>query len=233
MFQGLEATQAHPARRWTAVVSFTLQAMAIGAALVVPMLRPATLPDASKLRQIFLPESQGVQRPQVNAAANNPVSSAPTLSPIVVSRGPVVRTAIAGPDTTEIAGPPNIGPIGDPSSNIRSIIGDPHYQVVPRPQPAATRVAPISRIMEGNLLRKVEPRYPAIAVQMGLQGTVVIKALISRDGTVEHPQVISGQPFLAGAAMDAVREWRYRPYYLNGQPVEVETEITVNFVLNR
>lgn len=68
---------------------------------------------------------------------------------------------------------------------------------------------------------------------MGIQGTVVIKAVISREGTVEHPQVISGQAFLATAAMDAVKEWRYRPYYLNGQPVEVETEITVNFVLNR
>ena len=87
--------------------------------------------------------------------------------------------------------------------------------------------------MEGNLIHKVEPRYPVIAKQVGIQGTVVIKALISRNGTIAHAAAESGQPLLVGAALAAVREWKYKPYYLNGEPVEVETEITVNFVLNR
>jgi len=91
----------------------------------------------------------------------------------------------------------------------------------------------VSVIMEGNLMHKVEPRYPAIAQQVGVQGAVVIRALISRNGTIEHAQVESGQPLLVAAALAAVREWKYRPYYLNGEPVEVETEITVNFVLHR
>jgi periplasmic protein TonB len=91
----------------------------------------------------------------------------------------------------------------------------------------------VSVIMEGNLVHKVEPRYPAIAQQVGIQGTVVIKALISRNGNIEHAEAESGQPLLIAAALAAVREWKYRPYYLNGEPVEVETEITVNFVLHR
>ena len=63
--------------------------------------------------------------------------------------------------------------------------------------------------------------------------TVVIKAIISRDGAIEREELLSGSPLLANAALDAVRRWKYRPYYLNGEPVEVETQITVNFVLNR
>jgi protein TonB len=87
--------------------------------------------------------------------------------------------------------------------------------------------------MEGNLIHKVEPRYPVIAQQVGIQGTVVIRALISRTGNIERAQVESGQALLTAAALAAVREWKYRPYYLNGEPVEVETEITVNFILHR
>lgn len=231
MFTGLETTQAHPARRWTAVVSFSLQAMLVGAMLIVPLFRPETLPDSFKLRQIFLPEPQGVQRPQVSPAVSNPAASNAPVYPIVVRTGPAVRVADTGEHVGDSAQVPIIGvPDG---RNITNILADTHYQSVPKPTVVATHTAPLSRLMEGNLLHRVEPRYPAIAVQTGIQGIVVIKALISREGTVEHPQVISGQPFLAAAAMDAVKQWRYRPYYLNGQPVEVETQITVNFVLNR
>ena len=85
--------------------------------------------------------------------------------------------------------------------------------------------------MQGNLIYRVEPVYPAIAKNVGVQGAVLIRALISREGTIEQVQVISGSPLLTRAALDAIRQWRYRPYYLNGTPVEVDTEITVNFVL--
>jgi periplasmic protein TonB len=61
----------------------------------------------------------------------------------------------------------------------------------------------------------------------------VIKAIISREGVIEGAELMSGHPSLARAALEAVRQWRYRPYYLNDKPVEVETQITVNFVLNR
>jgi periplasmic protein TonB len=232
MFTGLEAVRANPVRRWITVGSFSLQAMLVAVALIFPLLRPATLPDAFNFRRIFLPEPQGVQQPQPNPSVNNRVTSNAPVFPILVRTGPAVHVFDSSSNIGDNTQPPVIGlPVG--GTDIHNIITDSHYEPVPKPPAVAHHAPPVSVMMEGNLLRKIKPRYPAIAVQMGLQGTVVIKALISREGMVEHPQVISGQAFLAQAAMDAVKEWRYRPYYLNGQPVEVETEITVNFVLNR
>jgi protein TonB len=77
----------------------------------------------------------------------------------------------------------------------------------------------------------VQPQYPSIAIQARISGPVVLHALISRQGNIENLQVLSGPPLLVKAAMDAVRQWRYRPYALNGEPVEVDTQVTVNFVL--
>ena len=85
--------------------------------------------------------------------------------------------------------------------------------------------------MDGLLLRRVQPDYPIAAKRIRVQGAVEIVALISREGMIEHLQVVSGHPMLIRAALDAVKQWRYRPYVLNGDPIEVETRITVNFSL--
>jgi protein TonB len=87
-------------------------------------------------------------------------------------------------------------------------------------------------MMEGNLIHRVQPEYPPLARQARIQGEVVLHAVISRDGTIENLQVVSGHPMLVQAAVSAVRQWRYRPYYLNGEPMEVETQVTVNFILS-
>ncbi|PYX09747.1 MAG: hypothetical protein DMG88_04610 [Acidobacteria bacterium] len=84
----------------------------------------------------------------------------------------------------------------------------------------------------GNLIQRVEPTYPPLAIQTRTQGQVILQAVISREGRIENLQVVSGHPLLVKAAIDAVRQWRYRPYVLNGEPVEVETQVTVNFVLS-
>lgn len=75
------------------------------------------------------------------------------------------------------------------------------------------------------------PTYPSLARAARIEGTVVLQAIISKQGTIENLKVVSGHPMLVQAAIDAVREWRYRPYILNNEPVEVETQITVNFSL--
>jgi len=74
--------------------------------------------------------------------------------------------------------------------------------------------------------------YPPLAKAARIQGRVRLQAIISKQGTIENLQVLIGHPMLVTAAVQAVRQWRYRPYVLNGEPVEVETEITVNFVLS-
>ena len=86
--------------------------------------------------------------------------------------------------------------------------------------------------MEGNLIYRVQPEYPALAKLARIQGSVALRAVISKQGTIENLQAVSGPPLLIKAAVDAVRQWRYRPYVLNGDPVEVDTQITVNFTLS-
>lgn len=85
--------------------------------------------------------------------------------------------------------------------------------------------------MAGNLLEKTPPQYPAIAKAARIQGTVVLQATIAKTGLIQNLRVISGPPMLQQAAVDAVRSWRYKPYLLNGQPVDVETTINVVFNL--
>ena len=86
-------------------------------------------------------------------------------------------------------------------------------------------------VMEAALIHKVQPEYPAIAKTMGLSGIVRLRAIIGKDGTVRELQLLSGNPILAQSAVAAVREWRYQPTRLSGETVEVETYVTVNFIL--
>ena len=86
--------------------------------------------------------------------------------------------------------------------------------------------------MDGSLVRRVQPEYPVIARAIHLSGTVRIHAIIGVDGRVREVRVLSGSPILAKAAEAAVWQWIYEPTRLNGEPVEVETFVTVNFVLN-
>jgi protein TonB len=86
-------------------------------------------------------------------------------------------------------------------------------------------------VAAGMLLQKTIPVYPPIAKAARVSGTVVLQAVISKSGTIENLKVISGPAMLQGAAQDAVRSWRYRPYLLNGEPVEVETTVNVVFTL--
>jgi protein TonB len=86
-------------------------------------------------------------------------------------------------------------------------------------------------VSQGLLIKRVQPRYPQNALSMRLQGAVLLQATINKEGNISNLKVLSGDAVLARAASDAVHQWRYKPYYLNGEPVEIETQITVNFKL--
>jgi periplasmic protein TonB len=94
------------------------------------------------------------------------------------------------------------------------------------------RVRVSQGVTQGLLIRKVQPNYPPLARQARIQGSVLLQAEISKDGSIENLHLISGHPMLAPAAIEAVKQWKYKPYILNGEPVEVETQITVNFTLS-
>ena len=87
-------------------------------------------------------------------------------------------------------------------------------------------------VSQGLLIRRVQPKYPANALAAHIQGVVQIEATIDRDGKVVNPKVLSGDRTLAAAALEAVRQWRYKPYYLDREPVEIQTDITINFKTN-
>jgi TonB family protein len=100
------------------------------------------------------------------------------------------------------------------------------------PHPAVPqRVRVSSGVMQGLLLTKVQPQYPPDAKDQHIQGLVVLKAIIDKEGNVSNIQLITGHPELAPAAIEAVKQWKYKPYLLNGTPVEIETQIQVNFTL--
>jgi TonB family protein len=93
------------------------------------------------------------------------------------------------------------------------------------------RVRVSQGVMQGMVISKVQPIYPSDAKAARIQGSVVIAAIIGKDGSVQSERLISGHPSLAPAAMDAVKQWKYRPYLLNGQAIEVDTQVTINFTL--
>jgi periplasmic protein TonB len=231
MFSGLGVTQEHPARRWTTLASFSLQATLIAIALVVPLFQRQNLPEAFANRRIFVPMSNGQVPTQTNPTTKRPdgtntykctgrIHAFADLREKPAER----KRPGAGASSSRGAGigtGPDLGPPVFTNSTI----------LPPNPSPA--RKTRISTVMEGNLIHRVEPQYPVIARQIRMQGAVVLKAVISREGAIEQVEIVSGQSVLARAAFDAVRQWKYRPYYLNNEPIEVETQITVNFVLDR
>ena len=94
------------------------------------------------------------------------------------------------------------------------------------------RVRVSQGVSNGLLIRKVQPAYPPLARQARIQGQVLLQAQISKDGSIENLQLISGHPMLAPAAIEAVKQWRYKPYMLNGEPEAVDTQVVVNFTLS-
>jgi len=116
-------------------------------------------------------------------------------------------------------------PNGAPSSVI-NVVKD---LSAAEPKNATQKVSVSSGVAQGLLVHRVAPQYPQQAKQARLQGTVVLQAVIGKDGSVHSVRALKGNPVLAQAAMDAVKQWRYRPYALNGEPVEADTEISVTF----
>jgi protein TonB len=126
------------------------------------------------------------------------------------------------------------GDLGVPGGIEVAEINRPPFELphVDPPKPTEKHPLKVSEgVLQAQLLTRIEPRYPPLSVQLKMEGTVVLHAIIGRDGRISTLQVVSGSPFFVQAALDAVRQWRYRPTMLNGEPVEVDTSITVIFHL--
>ena len=226
-------------RRKAVAISIALQAAALAALLVWPLVTPGELPRQFNItpappfpgggspkpahptapRNRHWPQSVGPNQlrfPTMNARqqqANEP--DAPDLDFAGGGSGPAIPGATG-------EGPYIPGALGDRS-------------VAPPPPEQMRRPESVHRsegVMEAMLVRRVQPIYPPVARIMHLSGIVILHATIGTDGAVHKLSVMSGNPILVQAAVAAVRDWRYRPTLLSGQPVEVETEITVKFILD-
>jgi len=100
------------------------------------------------------------------------------------------------------------------------------------PKVAVQRVRVSQGVTAGLVIKRVNPTYPPLARTARVQGSVVLAAVIGKDGSIQNLHVLSGHPLLTQAALEAVKQWRYKPYILNGEPVEVDTQVTVNFTLS-
>jgi protein TonB len=225
-------------RRWTTLVSFAVQVAAVGFLLLLPLLYTQGLPQLQSLAALVAPAPPPAP-PAPAPARSTHVNSNLSSDGHVITPPSVPRHIL---DIDESIAPPPVdlsqlgvnGGTGNPAvrGSVFGSIGGPAAILPPPPPTTATHPPRVSRMMEGNLIYRIQPQYPALARQARVQGIVVLRAMISRDGRIENVQVISGHPLLVKSAIDAVLQWRYRPYYLNNQPVEVETQVTVNFTLS-
>ena len=235
MFSTLESTWDKPARRgWTTLASFTMQALGLSLLLALPLL---TIQGPPKLR--WLDESPTLSPPPapISAATRQRVVRSSNISDEPLLQPPTIPRTIAILNEPQVGSAPDIGGIGlegGTGANRRGILEGfgTSVNVAPPLTPAPTHPLKLSHWAEGNIIYRVQPNYPPLARQARVQGSVELRAIISKAGTIENLVVVRGHPMLAASAIEAVRQWRYRPYLLNNEPIEVETEITVNFVLS-
>lgn len=227
-------------------ISFLFQCFLLGILLLLPLYFTQELPKSQLLTFLVAPPPPPPPPPPAAAQAARIMKQ---IQSEVLSTGGL-RTPTRIPQKIEMikeeeapvpisaAGVVGGVPGGIPGGQLGGVIGGivnatSNLAYVPKLQPVVPQRVRISQgVTTGMLIRRVEPAYPALARAARISGNVVLKAIINREGAIQDLQLVSGHPMLVPSAVDAVRQWRYRPYLLNGQPVEVETTITVIFTLS-
>jgi protein TonB len=222
---------------WTAAISFCFQLLLAGALVWLPLIHTEALPWRQLTAIVNAPVTPPPPAPASPDRPHSvPMHPVPAEEPLrmpsfIPKRVEMVHDDLAHADgntAPDLAAVPGGTGTGVPNSVINNIVQS--VPAIPKiVAPPKVRVS--SGVAQGLLIRQVNPAYPPIAMQARIQGTVVLQAVIAKDGTVKDLRVISGHPLLVPAALNAVQFWRYKPYVLNDQPVEVDTQVIVNFTL--
>jgi periplasmic protein TonB len=229
-------------RTWATIFSFVLQCFLVGVLILVPLWFTDVLPKQQLLT--FL-EAPPPPPPPPAASSSGVVKVVKVASDIMNGQ---LRTPSRIPakvqmlQEAEVPPPAVTGgvvggvPGGVPGGQLGGVIGGILSSSSSAPKlsktvPTVQRVRVSQGVTKGMLIYRIEPTYPPVARLARIQGVVVLTAIISKDGTIQNLQLVSGHPMLAPAAIEAVKQWRYKPFLLNGQPVEVETTVTVTFQL--
>jgi periplasmic protein TonB len=223
----------------TTTFAIFLEVLLIGVMVLMPLIFTEALPKQQLMTFLVAPPPpppppppaaapvhvvHQVQTDIVNGALRTPTKIPQKIQMIKEDEAPPAM-ASAG----VVGGVPGGVPGGQMGGVIGGIISSTPVAVPKVATPQRVRVS--AGVTSGLLVRKVNPVYPPLARQARISGTVVLRAVISKDGSIENLSLVSGHPMLAPAAIDAVRQWKYKPYLLNGEPVEVDTEVQVNFTL--
>ncbi len=242
-------------RAWTVAFSFLSQILGIGFLILVPLIITDSLPKGRLQDLLFAPPPPPA-RPAppamkaVQVVATERIPARPTKTLVQPGLMPKKAQTIVDPPDVARPGGPQGQPIGivgavpggdEPSGVLRDIVEAANR--VPAPPAPVRNERPVERppqrvvmggnVLEGKLIHKATPVYPKIALQVRAAGVVRIAAVIGTDGRIREMRVLSGHPLLVRAALDAVRQWVYQPTLLNGDPVEVDSTIDVNFTLRQ
>jgi protein TonB len=229
-------------RGMTTALSFVLQVALVGILVLVPLLFTEALPKQQLMTFLVAPPPPPPPPPPPAATPIKTVKivqsdilngqlRTPTKIPEKVQ---MIKEEDSPPPMASMGGVVGGVPGGVPGGQMGGVIGG----IISSTPVAVPRVAAPQRVRvsqgvsQGLLIKKIQPPYPPLARQARIQGQVVLQAEISKDGSIQNLRLISGHPMLAPSAIEAVKQWRYKPYYLNGEPVEVETQITVIFSLS-
>ncbi|HEX6505384.1 MAG TPA: TonB family protein [Terriglobales bacterium] len=229
-------------RGMTTTISFLIQVALVGILVLIPLLFTEALPKQQLMTFLVAPPPPPPPPPppaaapikvvkQIQSDIQNGQLRTPTKIPEKVQ---MIKEEEAPPPSMSAGGVVGGVPGGVPGGQMGGVIGG----IISSTPVAVPKVATPQRVRvsqgvsQGLLIKKIQPAYPPLARQARIQGQVLLQAEISKDGNIQNLRLISGHPMLAPAAIEAVKQWRYKPYYLNGEPVEVETQITVIFSLS-
>jgi protein TonB len=253
MFEQTLAVPVRANRAYATMMGFAAQSMLVTAAISIPLLFPDSIPTVQNFVSIFTPgppppPPPGPARPNTGPKFGSQLTPTTILLPVSVPPKPEMITEEAPPASGWSTGGAQNGveggiPGGVPNSLITSATQPAAPpappRVEPRVEPTPVKQAPPAApmrvsgsVQEAKLIHKVIPPYPPLAKQARISGKVELTGFIATDGRIRQLQVLSGHPLLVPAAVDAVRQWVYRPTLLNGDPVEVIAPITVHFILN-
>jgi periplasmic protein TonB len=227
---------------WTVIVSAIFQGILLGILILIPLIYTEALPKAMLTTFLVAPAPPPPPPPPAPAAPTivhhvaRIIQQGKMMAPSVIPKKVnIIKEEELPPDVSAVGvvgGVPGGMPGGQAGGVLGGIIGGIGGGAPPPPPKAAPqRVRVGGNVQQAKMVRMIQPTYPAIAKQAHIQGTVILHAIIAKDGTVQELQLMGGPPLLVKAAMDAVRQWRYQPTLLNGDPVEVDTTISVIFSL--
>jgi periplasmic protein TonB len=216
---------------WSVALSAVIQAVILGVFILIPLLYTEVLPKAMLNTFLVAPAPPPPPPPpqqQVVKVAPKVINLQKMVAPTVIPK----NIAVVKEEAPVVYTNNNEGVGGGTGNVLGGLIGSGPAGPPPPPPPATPqRIRVGGQVEAASLVNKVEPQYPPIAKTAHVAGTIVLHAIIGKDGSIRELQFVSGPPLLMKSAMDAVKEWRYKPTMLNGEAVEVDTTIDVVFSL--